>query len=158
MPQAWRIVKTRHAAAAFTGEGARLYGGRWTSKGRPAVYTSATVALATLEILVHIDSTAALASFSLIPVEFPDRLVEDVEPTKLPGDWRSYPAPAQLQALGDAWLAAGRSAVLRVPSAVVPSEFNFILNPAHPDFGGCKVGRPRRHTLDSRLKRKSDTH
>jgi len=153
VPQAWRIVKARHAATAFTGEGARRYGGRWTSPGRPAVYTSASVALATLEVLVHLDAANLLASYALIPVDIPNRLVEALDPEALPPDWRRFPAPARLQALGDAWLASLRTPALRVPSVVVPTEFNYLLNPQHPDFRKCRVGRARPHLLDPRLGR-----
>lgn len=153
MIEAWRIVKTKHAATAMTGEGARLYGGRWTSKGRRAVYTSATIALATLEIVAQLETAAPLSAYSLFPLTIPDALVTALDLRRLPPDWRGYPAPARLQALGDRWLDEGRSPVLRVPSAIVPSEFNYVLAPEHPKFGGITVGRAKPYDLDPRLKR-----
>ena len=156
MPSAWRIVKAKHAARAFDGEGARLYGGRWTSVGRSAVYTSSTVALATLELLVHLDSDAPLAAYVLFSVTIPENVVSILDPVTLPRDWRASPAPAALQALGDRWLEEGRSAVLRVPSAVVGAvgvEFNYLLNPAHGDFRLISIGPEQPYDVDERLDR-----
>lgn len=153
MAEAWRIVKTRHAAGAFSGEGARLYGGRWTSRGRRAVYASATVSLATLEIVVQLESAAPLGAYSLFRVTIPEELVTTVTVRELPRDWRTYPAPASLPALGDAWLNAGRTPALRVPSAIVPNEFNYVLSPEHPLFRRIKLGRRMPCDLDPRLRR-----
>jgi RES domain-containing protein len=151
--EAWRIVKARHAHSAFSGEGARLYGGRWTSRGRRAVYTSASAALAILEVLVHLEAPALLAAYMLVPVGIPDDLIQRLDPATLPSDWREYPAPARLQELGDAWLDAGVSPALQVPSAIVPAEFNFLLHPAHPEFARILLGEPRPYTFDPRLLR-----
>ena len=153
MAEAWRIVKTKHVAGAFSGEGARLYGGRWTSRGRRAVYTSATIALATLEIVVQLETASPLRAYSLFRVTIPADLIATIDLRRLPKDWRSYPAPASLQALGDAWLDEGRTPALRVPSAIVPSEFNYVLAPEHPEFRRIRVGRARKYDLDPRLRR-----
>lgn len=151
MPTAWRIVKTRYVAAAFDGEGARIAGGRWTSAGRRAVYTSGTVALATLEVLTHLDSVVPLPEYSLIEVEIPPAVITAVEIDSLPREWRSYPAPASLLAIGDKWLDDASSAVLKVPSALT-LEDNFIINPTHPDFPLIKQGKPAAFPLDPRLR------
>jgi RES domain-containing protein len=148
---AWRIVKTKYAHAAFDGEGARRDGGRWTSVGRRAVYAAGTLALATLEIVVHIDSSATLPAYSVFQMAIPDDLVENVEVDSLPDDWREYPSPAALRALGDAWLDAARSPALKVPSAVVPVEFNYLLNPAHPEFPQVVIGPQLPYEIDTRL-------
>jgi RES domain-containing protein len=153
MPTAWRIVKTRYAATAFDGEGARLYGGRWTSAGRAAVYTADSAALATLEVLVHLHSAAALSNYSLLQVTFADALLLRLEPDELPDDWQASPAAAALRALGDRWLDEGTFAVLQVPSAVVPSGRNFLLNPGHADFRSFTFGRPVRYRFDARLRK-----
>ncbi|HET7024347.1 MAG TPA: RES domain-containing protein [Gemmatimonadales bacterium] len=153
MPVAWRIVKTRRAKSPFDGEGARLFGGRWTSPGRAVVYTADSAALATLEILVHLGSGPALAEYSLVSVTIPSADVATVDVAKLPDDWRSYPAPAALREIGDQWFDAGKTAVLRVPSAVVPAEFNYLIDPKHPRFKGCKIGKPTRYAWDRRLGR-----
>ena len=151
MPEAWRIVKTKYAGSAFTGEGARLYGGRWSSKDRPAVYTSSTVALATLEMLVHLETSVTLPAYSLFLLEIPDALIEPLDPTRLPPDWQAFPAPRALQQIGDAWLISGTTPALRVPSVIVPTEFNYLLNPRHPRFVDLTVNPPRPYNLDPRL-------
>lgn len=151
MRRAWRIVKSARAGSAFDGEGARLHGGRWNSPGTPLVYTAQSESLAALELLVHLQSSPLLTSYCTIPVDFDDALVEAVAPESLPPDWRDHPAPSALQRIGDVWAAEKRSAVLQAPSAIVPSELNFVLNPRHPDFARIAVGRPRVFQFDSRL-------
>ena len=134
MPTGWRIVKTRYAADAFSGGGARLYGGRWGSPGVRMVYTSSTRALAILEVLVHVNDAALLRSFSLGAVHFEDRVVEHLDRALLPGGWRDYPAPSVLQQIGDDWVRRRSSVALEVPSAVEGTESNYLLNPEHPDW------------------------
>lgn len=151
MLTAWRIVKTRHAASAFDGEGARVYGGRWTSVGRPAVYTSSTVALATLELLVHLDSTKPLSAYSLFEIGIPEALVTAPDVAALPDTWRDFPSPPELRAIGDAWLDDRKAAVLRVPSAVTAVEFNYLLNPEHADFHLITIGSRQPYEIDARL-------
>jgi RES domain-containing protein len=153
VPEAWRIVKAGHAAEAFSGEGARLYGGRWTSRGRRAVYVSGSAALAVLEVLVHLESPALLPAYVLIPLAIPDDAIRQLDVAELPSGWRDYPAPTRLQELGDAWLDAGVTPVLQVPSAIVPAEFNLVLNPAHPGFARIRIGKPRPYAFDPRLLR-----
>lgn len=149
---AWRIVKSAHARAAFDGEGARLFGGRWNSPGTRVVYTAESESLATLELLVHLQQTRVLTTYSAIPLRFDDALVERVAQGQLPRDWTHYPAPAGLQQIGDRWATELRSAVLQVPSAVVTSEHCFVLNPQHRDFGKLKIERARPFRLDPRLR------
>jgi RES domain-containing protein len=151
MPRAWRIVKKRQAEAAFDGEGARLYGGRWNSPGVSAVYTSDSRALATLEVLAGLQTNLPLSAYVLIPAEFDDSLVVAVELEKLPADWNQNPPTTSTQRIGDDWISSGRSVVLRVPSALVPQESNYLFNPRHPGFSAVTVGKPEPLSLDSRL-------
>ncbi len=153
MIRAWRLVKSRYAATAFDGEGARLNGGRWNSPGILVAYASDSVALATLEVLAHLQSTAVLAYYSLASLRFPQELVEELEVLALPAQWRRFPAPPEIQAFGDQWAKSLRSAVLRVPSAIIPSDHNFLLNPAHPDFGKVIIEPPKPFEFDPRLVR-----
>lgn len=148
---AWRIFKPRHASTAFTGEGARLYGGRWNSKGVPLVYAAGSQSLAALELLVHLASAELLGSFQVAAVAFDEQLVERLDPSRLPTNWRQDPAPLTLRDFGDEWARKSRSAALRVPSALVPDEFNYLLNPAHPDFSAIVVGRAVPFRFDPRL-------
>lgn len=148
----WRIASAAHAA--FDGEGARRHGSRWTPKGLPAVFTSATLSLAALERFVNTD-----------PDLEPDDLVAsavDIEPSvavgtvvlaDLPPDWRVYPPPPALTEVGERWLRALASVVLSVPSAVIPSEHNFILNPAHPDFAKLTIHPSEPFSFDPRMRK-----
>ncbi|MBB5031467.1 RES family NAD+ phosphorylase [Prosthecobacter vanneervenii] len=146
--KAWRIVKEKHAATAFSGEGARLFGGRWNSPGVSLVYTSSTQALAVLESLVHLNPPV-LFKYVVIPVEFDSTLVET--PPVLPPDWAEQPAPPSTQALGDHWARESRSAILQLPSVIIPAEPNYLLNPTHPDFRKIAIGKPVPFSFDPRL-------
>ena len=151
MATCWRIVKNRHAATAFDGEGARLYGGRWNSPGTPMVYASSTISLAVLEVLVHVQEASLLSSYSLIAARFDDAFVERLDRSMLPEGWRAYPAPSELQRMGDQWVRNQRSAVFEVPSVIVERESNYLLNPAHLDFSSVVIGEPEPFTFDERL-------
>ena len=96
MATCWRIVKNRHASTAFDGEGARLYGGRWNSPGTRMVYTSSTISLAVLEVLVNLQEASLLSSYSLISSSVDDALVERLDRSRLPDGWRSYRASSNL--------------------------------------------------------------
>jgi RES domain-containing protein len=148
----WRLCRGKHAA--FDGEGARLAGGRWNPRGLPIVYTSETLALAALELLVHCDAPLAPADLVAIAADVPEQLSrEEIRTRELPSGWRRYPAPEELARFGAAWARRGASALLAVPSAVVPSERNFLLNPAHPEFAKIRIAKPEPFTFDGRLKR-----
>jgi RES domain-containing protein len=151
MIRAWRIIKSRFAAEAFSGEGARLYGGRWNTPGTAMVYTAGSVSLATLELLVHIDNTSVLPSFSICPVDFDDSLVELLDPATLPPDWNQSPPPTSLRTIGDDSIFRGSSVVLRVPSAVIENENNYLINPAHTAFKKLVIGSMEAFKLDPRL-------
>jgi RES domain-containing protein len=148
---AWRIVKARRAAGAFDGEGARVEGGRWNSPGTPMVYTSQSAALAALEMLVHVGRGSILHAYVPIPCRFDEALVSRLDRRRLAKDWRSYPAPPELQQIGDEWVMRGTSAVLEVPSAVIETDSNYLLNPHHDDFHDVRVMKPQPFDFDLRL-------
>ena len=153
MPTGWRIVTVRLAEAAFSGEGARLYGGRWNPKGVPLVYTAESQALAVLEILVQDEPLRA--RYVLIPAYIPDELAIDrIAVDQLPPDWQSPDGRGELQKRGADWVRGGASAVLAVPSAVIPAETNYLLNPEHPDFARIGIGEPLELVTDLRLLKK----
>jgi RES domain-containing protein len=152
--KAWRITKQRHARTAFSGEGARLYGGRWNSPGVPLVYVAQSQSLAILEVLVHLDAPALLEKYVFLEVDCDASLVIDLDRSPLPKNWQSDPVPDAIQAIGDRWVSSGNSAVLRVPSVLVPEESNFLLNPRHPDFGKIGISRPHAFRFDPRLGRR----
>ena len=151
MVRAWRITKAKHQQTAFDGRGAALAGGRWNSRGVPAVYVAGSLALATLEMLVHLHTTKILGAYSSIEVEIPKSLVEALDLARLPADWNAYPGSEEVQRLGDAWLRGMSAVALRVPSAIIPTESNFLLNPRHLDFGKIVKGPPRPYGFDPRL-------
>ena len=148
---AWRIAKRRHARTAFTGEGARLYGGRWNNPGTSIVYTAQSQSLAVLEMLVHFDSAELLEKYVLFEVGIDDSLIAHVDSSRLTRTWRVAPPPTRVRAIGDDWIGSGISVVLRVPSALVPTENNFLLNPRHKDFPRLLIGKPMPFRFDSRL-------
>ena len=148
----WRIVEERFAGEAYSGEGARLYGGRFNSVGVPVVYTAGTYSLAILETLVRMNKQWRLSAYYAVPSSFDAGLVEHVEAGTLPENWKAYPEPEETRHLGDDWAASRRSLVLSVPSVVVSKERNYLLNPRHRDFGGeVTIGEPERVAFDARL-------
>ena len=151
MISAWRITKEKHAKTAFTGEGAKLYGGRWNSPGNLVVYTAESRALALAEILVHLESAGVLSRYVVFQVEIDESYISHLDVGDLPKNWRAEPAPKRLQMLGDEWLDSGKSVVLRVPSAIVGGEFNYLLNPSHPDFSHVRIHGPEKFPIDKRL-------
>ena len=148
----WRLTPERHETEAFSGEGAATYGGRWNPPGVPMVYCAESRALAALEVLANIRDTQIhfAQAWVVIPVNITEELLE--KPVKFPPNWNATPYPAETQEFGAAWAKAQRSVVLRVPSAVVMGEFNYLLNPAHPDYAKVKIGKAQRFTFDPRLK------
>jgi RES domain-containing protein len=152
MASAFRIVKATLVETAFSGEGARRYGGRWNSPGTEVVYAAQAESLAMLELLVHLQASDLLLAYVTVRVDFDDSLVEALPANALPVRWRASPAPSVLQAEGDRWARERRSPVLRVPSALVPRESNYLLNPNHPELARIVVGEPERCDFDPRLK------
>ena len=150
MGAGWRIVPVERAADAFVGEGAKLFGGRWNSPGIAVVYGSQHKSLAALEQLVHRNPRAP-DRFNAFRFHFPDALIETLPSRSLPDDWRQQPLPLSTQQLGDAWVREARSAILAVPSIIIPEEFNYLINPAHPDFREITVGKPEAFVFDTRL-------
>jgi RES domain-containing protein len=150
MPKAWRIIKEKHADTAFSGEGARLYGGRWNSPGIPLVYTSSTKALAALESLVHLNPQMHF-KYAAIPIEFDKALLEVLPIKTLPADWEVEPPPPSSKAVGNDWVRKARSAVLELPSVIISGEPNYLLNPSHPDFKKISIGKSEPFAFDPRL-------
>ncbi|UCC72121.1 MAG: RES domain-containing protein [Gemmatimonadota bacterium] len=149
--QAYRLTKAIFADRAFDGEGARLNGGRWNPAGIPVVYLADSLPLAVLETLVHLERSRVLDAFVWFEVIFADALVLGLPAEELPHDWQANPEPASTVAIGEAWARRRASLLLRVPSAVVPQNKLYLLNPAHPDFGSVEITGPFPFTFDQRL-------
>lgn len=147
----WRVVKSKFAATAFTGESARIHGGRWNSPGVRVVYAASSLSLALLELLVNFEREELLGRFVAIPVEFPSGILHSIATEELPKSWRRLPPLPATQAIGNGFIASHAAAILRVPSAVVPLESNFVLNPEHHDFRKVVVGTRQAVRIDRRL-------
>ena len=148
----WRICKNKYASSPLDGEGARRFGGRWNQKGHAVAYTSSSLPLAVLELLVHLDPADLPGDLVTIEVHIDATVsVETIDLAKLPSGWRTYPAPDAIKDLGTDWVKEQRSAVLIVPSAILPREANYLVNPAHPDAKKIVTGGPEPFTLDPRL-------
>ena len=140
--RAFRIVKKRHAAEAFAGEGARLHGGRWNHPGIPMVYAARTRALAALEALAHFAGAERRIAFVTFEIEIPDDLVIAIRGADLPAGWRAAEPTAATQDLGSGWQRGGRSPALAVPSVLIPEEQCVLLNPEHPGTAKILVSYP----------------
>lgn len=145
----YRIVSPRWADSALSGEGARLYGGRWNSPGRHCVYAAESRSLAVLEMSVHLVGPARGAEWTLLTIEMPDG--ETAKPSHLPDGWSAMPAGAASQSVGDAWLEQGTALALEVPSVIIPEEMNLLINPEGAGFDSVKVIDRRKFQLDLRL-------
>ena len=159
MQTVWRIVTRRFAEDAYSGEGARRFGGRWNRIGQSVVYTAQSRSLALLEMLVQ--DNALRAHYLLIPASIPDDIyrlkITQAELQQFNPDWRKQTARESLQNLGSLWLNEASSCILEVPSAVMPAETNLLLNPAHPDFSRIQTGSPESLESDLRLLRNTFT-
>ena len=146
----WRLCSRAHAA--FDGEGARRAGGRWNQRGTAVVYASATLSLAAQELFVHLDPAEVPKDLVAVSADIPDSVrIKVLGATGLPKNWRQYPAPESLAAIGTAWARSLETAVLEVPSAVIPQERNYLLNPAHADFVRIRSSRPEPFAFDPRM-------
>lgn len=151
MPSGWRIERAHRAATAFSGEGARLYGGRWNSPGIRVVYLSEHQSLAALEVFIHTQPLPPGDEYIVIGAEWDNAIMEKCQTSRLPRDWRVSPSGLDTAAIGDRWMREARSAVLAVPSAIIPTETNFLLNPSHPDFRRIRIGKPALFQFDPRM-------
>lgn len=151
MIRVWRTVNKRYAKTAFSGEGSFKRGGRWSSRRNAVVYTSDSLSLATLELIVHGVSVDTIKNQVFIAAEIPEAIITELDTNQLPSNWRSVSTMPQLQVLGDQWIKANRFAVLKVPSAVIPIEFSYVINLNHIDFKKIHIGPAQQHALDERF-------
>lgn len=148
----WRIVKEKRIATAFNVEGAKKAGGRWNSMGTPIVYTSESLALATLEIKVHLPSYKLLKAYKCLSIQFDAKYA--VKLSLSPSGWNTDPPGSASMLVGDQWIDDGISAVLEVPSVIIPGERNYLINPNHTDFLKMVIGPPVDYPYDSRIEEK----
>lgn len=147
----WRICREQYADAAFAGEGARLYGGRWNSKGVRVVYTSTSLALAAVELFVNLEPKLRPEDLVSIGADIPDDVrIERLDVKSLPREWCQL-RDERLRKYGDRWIHSATSAALYVPSAAIRDEWNVLLNPDHPDFAKLNVQKPKPFEFDLRM-------
>lgn len=148
----WRICRKMYAKDALSGKGGLFVSGRWHSRGRPIVYSAQSISLAALEMLVHTERSIAPRDLVQVEISIPQAVqMIVILASRLQKGWQQYPAPVELQEIGDTWLQAMTSAVLEVPSAVVPEESNYLINPLHPDAAGMKIVSVSPFVYDRRL-------
>jgi RES domain-containing protein len=147
----YRISSTKYAKD-LTGEGARLYGGRWNHRLTACIYTSQSRALAVLEYTVNVTADDIPRALSIVTIDIPDNKIFDVTAPILPGNWTEAPAPASTKDFGTRILKAMRFPVIKIPSAIIPQECNFILNPLHPDSKVFSITNIHDFVYDIRIK------
>jgi RES domain-containing protein len=147
----FRLCRSRTIAAAFDGTGARDYPGRWNLAGTPLVYAAGSRPLAILEVLVHTDSDLIPRQW-LYEVEISEKVsLERWPANRLPPGWARVPPVLLTQEIGTRWVAEQRSCILQVPSVVSAGDFNYLLNPKHPDFSKLAISKPLPFRFDPRL-------
>ncbi len=147
----WRMCRQVHAAKAFSGEGARLYGGRWNSTSVKMVYTSTSLALAAIETFVHLEPNLQPDDLVSIECELPDEIeTERLDVRSLPHHWQIM-GDESLRKFGDAWIRTGQTLSLYVPSAAIRGEWNILINPDHALFRKLKIGEPKPFQFDLRM-------
>ena len=150
----WRICRAPYVAEAFSGEGARRFGGRWNSGGVPMVYSSTSLALAAMELFIHLEPGQAPNDLvylsAVLPEGEPGRTVDQ---TGLPPDWWADDTTAQAPAreLGDAWIRERSSLAMMVPSVPIRVEWNVLINPAHPRMSELRIEAPQPFIFDARM-------
>ncbi|MDN3549359.1 RES family NAD+ phosphorylase [Mucilaginibacter aquaedulcis] len=146
----YRIAKCQYAND-LSGTGARLYGGRWNSEGRAMLYLASSISLAVLEVLVHLNPLIVPDNFCLAEIEVPDDSIALLDTVLLPKNWQDVSAPGMLRELGDDFLKKQQYLLMKVPSAVVPAEYNYVVNPQHPDAKKIQIVKKAHFSFDDRL-------
>ncbi|GAA3967011.1 RES family NAD+ phosphorylase [Mucilaginibacter dorajii] len=146
----YRISNCNYAGD-LSGTGARLYGGRWNSEGKAMLYTASSRALAVLEVLVHLNTLIVPNNFCLTEIKVPENDIFTLDESLLPQNWRDISPPRLLRDLGDEFLRKNEHLLFKVPSSIVPAEYNYLLNPLHPDAIKAKVVKREPFSFDERL-------
>ncbi len=145
----YRITGKKHSND-LTGTGAAMYGGRWNKKGSPMLYTGESKEIALLESIVH-TPPMIVPMLDIITIEIPDDSITNIELDKLPNNWKFYPAPTVLSEIGEKWLKEAKTVALKVPSCIIHSAYNYLLNCRHSEYHLIKILDIRNFKFDSRL-------
>lgn len=147
----YRLAALKYAND-LTGEGSRLYGGRWNQPGTPCIYAAENRALAVLEYSVNVDLHLIPRALQIIQIEVPDHSIKVCAIPDLPGNWKDVPAPSHTQAFGTRLLQARESLLIKIPSTVVPQEFNYLINPLHQAIIEVQIKAVEDFVYDPRIK------
>jgi RES domain-containing protein len=149
--QIWRICRAKFAGEAFSALGARRFGGRWNSPGTPMVYASSALALAAIELFVHLEPNLQPGDLVAIAASLPKgEPAQRLGPADLPANgWTDDIAP--LRAIGDAWIRDKTSLATQVPSAALRAEWNVLVNPLHPAIAQIEIEAPQPFHFDARM-------
>jgi RES domain-containing protein len=145
----YRITGKKYASDIY-GSWAAMFGGRWNRKGSPVLYTGETIEIALLELIVH-TSPAIVPDLELLTIAIPDDSISEIEIKDLPDNWTNYPAPSIFAEIAQEWIASNKSIALKVPSCVIHSSRNYILNCRHPEYHQVKVIEQVDFHFDRRL-------
>ena len=147
----YRLSRKKYSEE-LSGKGAAIVGGRWNSRGTQIIYTAQSRALALAEVAVHLTVATLPDDFVMVEIELPDQMaIAKLDPEDLPKRWNVFPYNLQTQNFGDDFVRTSEKAVLRVPSAVVPGDFNYLINPRHSEFGEIKISKIEDFPMDNRL-------
>ena len=148
----YRLKSAQHRETFWSGLGAERGGGRWNSVGTRMLYTSDSLALSQLEVLVNVSLAENLLCYDWAWCDLPSRLIRKVEDLyELPERWNRFPRVVETALIGDHWIAQRISLALSVPSAVDPAGRNVLINPRHPAFERAKRSDPAQMQFDPRL-------
>jgi RES domain-containing protein len=152
LTRVYRILRKLYSKQPFDGEGPYRFGGRWSSPGVRLAYAAEHLSLAMLEYFVHIDPDHPPHDLAVVEADVPDNVPRlSIGPKELPPNWRQAPAPAALAGIGDEFVHSERAAVLTVPSALAPTESNWLINPRHPAFAKIRVHPAKDFHYDARF-------
>lgn len=147
----YRLARRKYAKH-LNGIGAAKYGNRWNSKGVEIIYTAESRALAMAEVLVHLSLEILPSDFQMVQIEIPaSATIETLSIRQLQEDWNSFPHSFQTQKIGDAFIQENKKLILRVPSAVVKGDHNYLINPKHPDFNKIEITDISKFPFDHRI-------
>ena len=147
----YRITGRKHVAD-ISGIGAGIYGGRWNKKGTPVLYTGESIEIALLETIVHIPPMLVPA-LVLLTFEIPGNSITEIKITDLPKNWSDYPTPTILSEIAENWIQKGQTIALKVPSCIIHSSYNYILNCNHPNYNLVKLIDQKDFIFDNRLRK-----
>lgn len=146
----YRITNCDYATD-LSGTGARLYGGRWNTEGKSMLYTASSRSLAILEVLVHLPPLMIPENYCSVEIDVPDDSIVTIKDSDLPDGWQDVSATTETQEIGNTFLKKREHLIMRVSSVIVPAEFNYLINPAHPAIKDVKILYNMPFNFDERL-------